>query len=497
MPENTVETVRLLVVTRDLAFLGPVWSMGESNSWLVQTANSGWEAMERVRSHAVPHLLVLDLARDAEDDLHLLRWLRRLSPGLVVLVTCHSDDANTKNEALRLGAETVLVKPFDEAELEAAIHRTLNSSARHVDVAIATKDIETLGEGDTFLSVSPVMQKVRAQAELLAQADVPALILGESGSGKATIARLIHRLSLYSEFAFHSVSCAATPAEMLGVELFGKYYGANDSPGTVGGKLLSGTPGTVLLEEISEMPLALQSRLVEVLQEMHIGLDHGRPQMTRPRILATSSANPYQAMAEKKLREDLYRRLSAFTIHVPALRYRKDEIEPFLRCSMHRLAKRYRLPPREITYETLNACLNYSWPGNLREVESFVKRYLVSGDHELISSSEITISAGSPRPTIEVNAKLQKPTAAQSVRSLKSLVQDVKSEAERNAIGAALTQTHWNRKAAARLLRVSYRSLLYKIQRYQMRASEPHLRLYSANAAIDYGKEINKTRKVI
>ena len=107
MPENTVETIRLLVVTRELDFLGPLWSMGESNSWLVETANSGWEAMERVQSHAVPHLLVLDLAPDAADDLHLLRWLRRLSPGLVILVTCHSDDVNTKNEALRLGAETI------------------------------------------------------------------------------------------------------------------------------------------------------------------------------------------------------------------------------------------------------------------------------------------------------------------------------------------------------------------------------------------------------
>ena len=206
--------------------------------------------------------------------------------------------------------------------------------------------------------------------------------------------------------------------------------------------------------------------------------------MPEVRILASSSANLDRALAEKQLREDLYHRLSGFTLQVPALRQRKEEVATLLRYFMHNLARHYGLPPRGFSSNMLMACQQYSWPGNLRELEAFVKRYLVAGDQEL-TLGEIAVD-GAGRAANVAAARIgnmgatalekgARDTAAARPESLKSLVQGVKWEAERTAIGAALTRTGWNRKAAARLLKVSYRTLLYKIEQYHMRAPQGYL----------------------
>jgi two-component system, NtrC family, response regulator AtoC len=202
------------------------------------------------------------------------------------------------------------------------------------------------------------------------------------------------------------------------------------------------------------------------------------------RILATSSANLDHVLAAGQLREDLYHRLSAFTLQVPSLRQRKDETATLLRYFMHNLARHYGLPARGFSSSMLAACQHYSWPGNLKEMEAFVKRYLVAGDQESILS-EIGIdlagrldsgSVSNPTKPMETPGEKSEMGRTESKsESLKSLVQDVKSEAERNAIGAALMRTGWNRKAAARLLKVSYRTMLYKIDQYKMRAPQTYL----------------------
>src|SRR5579864_850043 len=205
------ETARLLVVSRESAVLRPLWSVAESHAWHVESVVSAWDAMERVQSGVAPHLLVLDLPRGDSDTLHILRWLRRLRPDLPVLVMCFPEDAERKREATRLGAQEVLNRPLDEAKLEAAISRYLVSeeSARPADVD--SQDIEQLGPESFFVCAGPTAQKLRAQAELLAEADVPVLILGETGSGKDTVARLIHKLSVRSGFKFLKVNCADMP----------------------------------------------------------------------------------------------------------------------------------------------------------------------------------------------------------------------------------------------------------------------------------------------
>lgn len=514
MTENRIETIRLLVVSREPAVLRLLWSIEESNSWQLETAASGWDAMERVQSGVVPHVLLLDLPRGDGDSLHLLRWLRRLRPDLPVVVLCHPDDGDRGKEATRLGAEEVLMRPFDGQQLESAIRRHLGAAGNPVvndEADIISENVEQLGEDAFFVSASLSMQKLRAQAALLAQTDVPVLILGESGTGKYTVASLIHKLSVRSGFKLVRVNCAEMPEALLEAELFGNGNGNGNGHASSGGvrrtsfgKLAAGEKGTIYLSEVAAMPSRLQSRLVQVLQDH----DFRRPATADAiaadvRILAASSANLDRVLAAKQLREDLYYRLSAFTVHVPPLRQRRDEIAILLRYLMHKLAKHYSLPPRGFSPTVLDACQNHAWPGNLKELETFVKRYLVSGDEELTlgemgldladgidkTVSRVVRLASTPEEQREAEQKQPRP------ESLKSLIQGIKSEAEQNAIGAALKRTGWNRKAAARLLRVSYRTLLYKIEHYHMRAPEPFLSPVSADEYSVYSNEVKGNGK--
>jgi two-component system NtrC family response regulator len=244
-----------------------LWSIGEANSWQLETVGSGWEALESVQAGVTPDLLLLDLPRGDADSLHILRWLRRLRPHLPIVLLCYPDDAGQKNEALRLGAQDYLVRPVDDERLETVIRGQLSSGVDSMEIELASEDIEQVSEDAFFVGASPVMRKLRAQAELLAQANVPVLILGESGSGKDTAARLIHKLSVRSGFKFLKVNCSALSGEVIESELFG--YERSDSTGLVRskpGKLELCEKGTVLLDEIAEMPTSVQSKLVQVLQ---------------------------------------------------------------------------------------------------------------------------------------------------------------------------------------------------------------------------------------
>lgn len=479
MTEYITAPARLLVVSQESAVLRPVWTVAEPNSWHVEVAASAWDAVERVQSGSVPHLLVLDLPRGDGDSLHILRWVRRIHPDLPVIVICSQEDAGRKKEATQLGADEVLIRPFDEARLEYAIQHCLSPS-EGVEAEIASEDIEQVGPEMFVVSASPLMQKLRAQAELLGEADVPVLIIGERGSGKETVARLIHKLSVRGGFQFLKVKCADMPADLLETELFGREKTASQGIGRItAGKFERADKGTIFFDEITELPLALQARLIQLLQSKAAG---NLESSSNVRILAGTSANIDRAIAEKKLRADLYYRLSAFTVQVPSLRNRKSEITVLLRHEMHQLARHYGLPPRDFAPATLHACQQYAWPGNLKELQSFVKRYLVVGNTDL-GFEGISADQGPQSDADDAFATVPRTTQRRGIQnaqtpakqSLKSLINNIKCEAERNAIGSALRKTGWNRKAAARLLQVSYRTLLYKIDQYQITASESFL----------------------
>jgi two-component system response regulator AtoC len=499
--ENAIETVRLLVVSKEPSVVRSLWSIGEMNAWQLETVGSGWEALEVVQAGYTPDLLLLDLPHgDAADSLHILRWLRRLRPELPIILLCYADDAGRKNEAIRLGAQDYLVRPVTDERLESVIRGQLSSQNDIIEMDLASEDIEQVSDDAFFVGASPIMRKLRAQAELLAQANVPVLILGENGSGKDTAARLIHKLSVRSGFKFLKVNCAALPGDLLETELFGYERSDSGVARSKPGKLELCQQGTILLDEITEMPSSVQSKLLQVLQnKQFFRPGSGAAVDVDVRILAASSANIERALSEKKLREDLYYRLSAFTVQAPPLRQRKDEIPLLLRHFMHHLAKHYNLAPRTFSPAVLEACHAYSWPGNLRELEEFVKRYLVMGDKELFSriqesedTSKHASLAQNSRPDMadldgNGNGKGVHPS---SLNSLKSLVQSVRSEAERNAITTALEKTGWNRKAAAKLLMVSYRTLLYKIEQYHMSSSEAPPSAFPGNGTRGNGRRI-------
>jgi two-component system, NtrC family, response regulator AtoC len=481
MIKNTVEASRLLVVSRDSAILRPLWSMGESNGWHLEIAADPWEAIDRAQSGATLDLLLLDLPHGNVDGLHSLRLIRRLRPVLPIILIGHPDDNGRKQESVRMGARDYLVRPIEDRQLEQVIQQNIAKASEPGEAEITSDDVELISNDSFFIGGSAIMRRLRAQAALLAEANVSVLILGEDGSGKETAARLVHSLSVRSGFEFAKVNCAALPWDLLERELFGCERKGTIAPArTKTGKVELCARGTIFLDQITEMPPGIQSNLLEVIRNNRF-IRPGTSEFVEAdvRVVAASSIHVERAVSERKLSEDLYHQLNAYTIHVPSLRDRKEELSLLSRHFMHRLAKRYGLSPREFSPAIIEAWHAYHWPGNLRELERCVKRYLMVGDEELALGKSRSAQEGAYTGVGLARARSvnqiapstnQPPTGVSGSKSLRSLVQSVKAEAERNAIAMALEKTGWNRKAAARLLKVSYRTVLYKIEHYKLTA---------------------------
>lgn len=334
---------------------------------------------------------------------------------------------------------------------------------------------ETIGEV-SFIAISPVMQQVRMQAELVADLNVPVLLLGESGTGKEVTAKLIHKLSPRSAARFLKVNCAAFPSELLESELFGYERGAfTGAMRTKIGKFELCNKGTILLDEIGEMPTALQAKLLHVLQDNQFSRLGGN-QIIRVdvRILAATNVDVHEAIAERRLREDLYYRLSAFSVQLPPLRARAEEIPILMDHFMQQNAEQHGRLPRKFSAALMQACLEYDWPGNLRELENFVRRYFVIGDekvaiNELRSKPKNGNTPQNGAPVRYAPAKAIPANANATHGSFRSFVRDAKNGAEIQALVQALESVSWNRRRAAKTLNMSYRALLYKIQQHRLK----------------------------
>jgi two-component system, NtrC family, response regulator AtoC len=453
---------QILIVSQEECAIRLLSSIGHANGWHLEIATSGWEALERVRAGTAPDATILDLAQDEGDGLHTLRWMRRVRPDMHVLLLAPSDNPEQKMEALRLGAEEYLVYPLQEQQLEAAIRRHL-SSGENSDVY---EEVEQITHDQYFVAAGVAMRKLRAQLEMLAQVSTPLLILGENGTGKELAARLVHRLSVRSGFRFFKLNCAALSGDVLENELFGFRNVPGDSWNQVS-KFEICHRGTLFLNEITAIPPRLQLRLLTVLQDGYLKGDNDSTIGVDVRIVGADSGNLERAISDRKLLEDLYCRLSAFTVRVPPLRERREEIPLLLGHFMNQMARKYGLQARTFSANMLAACQQYDWPGNLRELQEFVKRHLLVGENGgTLTVPEHNRVLAHDNSGHDVSRAEVRPNGTPC--GLKLLLQSVKGDTERNAVAAALERTSWNRKAAARLLKVSYRTLLYKIEQYRM-----------------------------
>jgi two-component system response regulator AtoC len=313
------------------------------------------------------------------------------------------------------------------------------------------------------LCTSNRMQPIRDLISKVASTNTTVLLRGESGVGKEVVARAIHKASPRSGKQFLKVNCAALPGELLESELFGHEKGAftgayRQKPG----KFEAAHQGTLLLDEIGEMPLRLQAKLLHVLQDGEFSRVGGEKIIdTDVRLIAATNRDLEASMRAHQFREDLYYRLNVIEIRIPPLRERRDEIVPLVDFFLKKFNAQYARAV-DIPADTMRAFVDYHWPGNIRELENAVKRVVVLGTARPVHL-EIVGSLGRGSRPAGTGLAHAAPVNPDAPISLKDIARQAAREAERVAIKEVLDRVHWNRAKAARLLQISYKALLYKI----------------------------------
>lgn len=454
-----------------------VYDNAEILSWSRLLENAGYQvlavrgcdvAIEQIENGLKPDLVLLNLDTPCLDDLRTIQVCLRIRAELKIVVISKIIDVSMVVQAMRWGAMDYISRPQDGMRLLAEVQRLLAASDHDQEQPEPQQcgaQFEEVENHISFLAVSPAMRKIRAQVAQVAKVDIPVLLLGESGVGKEVLARLIHKLSRRSGKTMVKVNCAALPADLLESELFGyepgAFTGANRSkPGT----LELGDKGTVFLDEIGEMSPTVQAKLLHVLQDGKFSRLGGRSALTSDfRVLAATNINVKEAISTRAFREDLYYRLNAFTINVPPLRERGEEIPILVRHFMQQFSERYDCAPAECSPNLIRACLRYSWPGNLRELGNFIKRYMVLQD-EAAAIAELE----EQKNPAGIDVDFTDEDCLLTAGGLKSMVQDLKERAEPRIIERVLIATKWNCKLAAKQLKISYKALLYKMKQYHV-----------------------------
>jgi two-component system response regulator AtoC len=303
---------------------------------------------------------------------------------------------------------------------------------------------------------SEVMQSLRDRLTKVAGANVPVLIQGESGTGKDIIARMVHALSPWRTGPYVKVNCPAIPGTLLESELFGYEKGAfTGAYGSKPGRVEMAHRGTLFLDEISELDMALQSKLLQLLQDgqfCRIGAQEDK--RVEVRIVCATNRQLEVEIESGTFRQDLFYRINVVTLQLPPLRDRRADVEDLLHYFLEYYNRKYNCRARPLSTELIGVLQKYHWPGNIRELENMMKRYVILGNEEVITSDLVSREPESFNPELNLDGPI----------SLKKLTRQAVRDLERKVILKVLQANHWNRKRAARALSISYRALLYKIR---------------------------------
>jgi two-component system response regulator AtoC len=461
---------RILIVEDDEIFLRPLQRTLEVAGFEVLTAATGEDAIDLLKGEDVD-LVLTDRRLSGMDGVELVRRLKIEQPELAVVVMTAHGTIGSAVEAMRVGAEDYLVKPFETVELLLVIRRAIEfQELKSANRATLRRNQERF----TFRNIvarSAAMQDVFELLRSVAGLDTTVLIYGETGVGKEMLARSIHFSGGRRDRPFVAVNCAAIPVDLFESELFGFRKGAFTSASdSRRGLFQMANGGSLLLDEIGEMPLALQSKLLRVLEERRVTpIGSERPVDIDVRFIVTTNKDLQAEVERGTFRRDLFYRLSVMPIRVPALRERAEDIPLLAEHFLAQSARRSKKAVRAITPSAMAALSRYAWPGNVRELENAVERAVLLCESTTVAPESLPeklwAAERAPAPPLTAAGL---PQAEQDL-SLKRAVRAL----EESFIRAALRRTRGNRTRAAEVLEISHRALLYKIKEYGIDPDAP------------------------
>mgnify|MGYP001580447574 CR=1 FL=1 len=451
----------ILVIEDKESMLDMLKQTLEGEGYQVLPARDGAEGIKKLVDERIG-LVLTDLKLPKKDGFEVLKAARQENPLLPVIVMTAFGTIETAVKAVKEGAYDFLTKPFDTDHLLVLIKRALDATRIATENILLREEFADKLGLPKIIGRSGLMQEITAKIQKVAPTNATVLIHGESGTGKELFARAIHYLSNRKDAPFIAINSAAIPRELLESELFGYEKGAfTGADARKLGKLELADKGTVFLDEIGDMDLALQAKLLRVLQEQVIErVGGGKPIKIDVRVVAATNKDLEKAVNAKMFREDLFYRLNVFPITVPPLRDRRDDIPLLARNFLNKFSAEVRKGPLQIADDAMDILAKSPWKGNVRELENVIERAVIYADGGVVRSQDLGISESSILDALCEHVPMDGP--------LQEVAAEATRIAESRRIRQVLRQTGNNKTRAAEVLQVSYKTLLTKIKEYQL-----------------------------